>query len=77
MRGPSEDVVRPVSAFPIENINSADVRGVYWHMGTNDRMDHADEIGVFIDDDTVSSMPVLLGICFGRGVRIVILTSSD
>jgi hypothetical protein len=57
MRGPCEDVVQPVSAFPLEGINSADARGVYWHMGTNDKMDHADEIGVFIDDDTVSFDP--------------------
>jgi hypothetical protein len=54
MRGPSEDVVQPISAFPLLNIYSNDAKGVYWHMGTNDKMDHADEIGVFIDDDTVS-----------------------
>jgi hypothetical protein len=57
MRGPCEDVVRPVSAFPMERINSAGARGVYWHMGTNDKMDHADEIGVFIEEDTVSLNP--------------------
>jgi hypothetical protein len=59
MRGPCEDVVLPVCAFPVEKMNSADARGVYWHMGTNDRMDHADEIGVFIDDDTVSFIACL------------------
>jgi hypothetical protein len=32
-----------------------DPRGVYYHFGVNNRMDHADEIGVFISDDTVSS----------------------
>jgi hypothetical protein len=57
MRGPCEDVVKSVSEFPFEKINSADARGVYWHMGTNHKMDHADEIGVFISDDTVSSNP--------------------
>jgi hypothetical protein len=57
MRGPSEKVVKSISEFPFEKIHSADARGVYWHVGTNDTMDHADEIGVFISSDTVSSNP--------------------
>ncbi|EHK22572.1 uncharacterized protein TRIVIDRAFT_60579 [Trichoderma virens Gv29-8] len=31
-------------------------RGIYWHLGVNDRMDHADEIGVFIERDTADLM---------------------
>ncbi len=54
MRGPCDDVVRPISAFPLDKTHSADARGVYWHMGTNGKMDHADEIGVFVAEDTVS-----------------------
>jgi hypothetical protein len=67
MRGPSEDVVQPISAFPVEKINGPDARGTYWHMGTNDKMDHADEIGVFIDEDTVSL--IALAMIFQRNKR--------
>jgi len=55
MRGPDDSVVRNISAFPVSSINSDGVRGIYWHLGVNDRMDHADEIGVFIEENTVSS----------------------
>jgi hypothetical protein len=54
MGGPCDDVVQPISAFPLANIHSKQVKGIYWHFGTNDKMDHADEIGVFIAEDTVS-----------------------
>jgi hypothetical protein len=78
MRGPCEKVVKPISAFPFGKINDADARGVYWHMGTNDKMDHADEIGVFISDDTVSFQPVFMpGFCIARGLRGRILIRSN
>ncbi|KAK9371701.1 Alpha/Beta hydrolase protein [Lipomyces chichibuensis] len=56
MRGPRDSNVRNISAFPTSQVNSDDVRGIYWHFGVNDQMDHADEIGVFIEQDTAHSM---------------------
>lgn len=56
MKGPDKSVMREIRTFPIEKVGTAevgDVKGVYWHFGTNHKMDHADEIGVFVDDDTV------------------------
>ncbi|KAI9732629.1 MAG: hypothetical protein M1834_003965 [Cirrosporium novae-zelandiae] len=56
MRGPDDSVVKPVSAFPVSDINHPNVRGMYYHFGTNDQMDHADEIGVFIEENTAQAM---------------------
>ncbi|KAK9311918.1 Alpha/Beta hydrolase protein [Lipomyces starkeyi] len=55
MRGPGDSIVRKISAFPTSSINSDVVRGIFWHFGVNDQMDHADEIGVFIEQDTAKS----------------------
>jgi hypothetical protein len=58
MRGPNGAEVSEVHRFPIrafESVEMADLaRGVYWHMGINKTMDHADEIGVFTVGQTVS-----------------------
>jgi hypothetical protein len=56
MRSPDDSIEREISSFPISSIESDWVRGLYWHLGVNDRMDHADEIGVFIEENTVSSL---------------------
>jgi hypothetical protein len=53
MRGPDEAFVRSISSLPDFNFNSPGKRGTYWHFGINDQMDHADEIGVFIEQNTV------------------------
>ncbi|EXV05038.1 bacterial lipase [Metarhizium robertsii] len=53
MSGP-ENAVSAISSLPDFNFNTDGKRGTYWHFGVNNRMDHADEIGVFIEQDTVS-----------------------
>jgi hypothetical protein len=65
MSGPCDACVAEIKGFPMQQLKgevngvsengeeSVDARGVWWHFGVNNRMDHADEIGVFIDDDTV------------------------
>lgn len=53
MRGPDDDLVRDVASFPTSNLRGPGVRGVYWHFGTTGYLDHADEIGVWIEDSTV------------------------
>ena len=55
MRGPQKSIVKEIREFPTAKIDSNDARGIYWHFGVNDRMDHADEIGVWTETDTVSS----------------------
>jgi hypothetical protein len=46
-------------AFPATAVTNAPVvggeRGKYWHLGQNVTMDHADQIGVFTDTNTVRS----------------------
>ena len=54
MRGPDDSIVRSVDGFPASNPNSSEARGKYWHVGVNGQMDHADEIGIFIEQNTVS-----------------------
>lgn len=54
MRGPDDSFVRAISGFPASDVNRDGVRGVYWYFGVNDQMDHADEIGIFIQENTVS-----------------------
>ncbi|KAL4767033.1 hypothetical protein BDW60DRAFT_220859 [Aspergillus nidulans var. acristatus] len=56
MRGPDDSIVRDIAAFPISDVNSYGARGLYWHFGTNSVMDHADEIGIFIKENTVCSL---------------------
>ncbi|KAK6342287.1 hypothetical protein TWF718_007690 [Orbilia javanica] len=55
MRGPDDSVVKNIAAFPISDVNDDSVRGVYWHLGVHDQMDHADEIGVFIEENTAQA----------------------
>ncbi|KAF3190681.1 hypothetical protein TWF788_008202 [Orbilia oligospora] len=56
MCGPHGSVVKDIAAFPISDINSDSARGIYWHLGVNNRMDHLDEIGITIQEDTAHSM---------------------
>ncbi|PCH02444.1 Hypothetical protein PENO1_037630 [Penicillium occitanis (nom. inval.)] len=52
MRGPLNSV-RGISSLPDFNFSIPGKKGIYWHFGDNDQMDHADEIGVFIEQNTV------------------------
>ncbi|KAH6610035.1 hypothetical protein Trco_000055 [Trichoderma cornu-damae] len=52
MPGP-RGAVRSVGSLQDVDFGKPGKRGVYWHLGVNDRMDHADEIGVFIERTTV------------------------
>ena len=57
MRGPrDENDIREVEydGFPLAESGTAGVHGKYWHFGTTGYLDHADEIGVWIDQKTVS-----------------------
>jgi hypothetical protein len=53
MDGPVGTEVLPISGFLPKIANER--RGCYWHFGTNDVMDHADEIGVWVEKNTASS----------------------
>ncbi|QYS93274.1 Lipase [Trichoderma simmonsii] len=55
MTGPRGSV-RNVSSLPDVNFSIPGKRDVYWHLGVNDTMDHADEIGIFIERDTSVAM---------------------
>lgn len=59
MSGPTTGPIREFG-FPAAAVASTvlpmNVRGMYWHLGTNVTMDHADQIGVFTDRVTVSSI---------------------
>jgi len=52
MSGPRNAVVRSISDLPDLDFSTANKRGIYWHLGVNDKMDHADEVGVFIEQST-------------------------
>ncbi|KAK9250182.1 Alpha/Beta hydrolase protein [Lipomyces tetrasporus] len=52
MRGPDDSLVKSISGFPTSTLDGDGLRGVYWHFGVNDQMDHVDEIGVFIEEYT-------------------------
>ncbi|KAH6951042.1 lipase [Ilyonectria sp. MPI-CAGE-AT-0026] len=52
MPGP-HGCVRSINSLPDFDFSSPGKRGIYWHLGVNDQMDHADEIGIFINADTV------------------------
>ncbi|KEY74765.1 hypothetical protein S7711_06666 [Stachybotrys chartarum IBT 7711] len=53
MSGPHNSVVRSISDLPGLDFSLPEKRGIYWHLGVNDKMDHADQIGVFIEQSTV------------------------
>lgn len=57
MDGPLGVEVHKIARFLDEHLGTegSDTRGRYWHFGVNDKMDHADEIGVWIEGNTVSS----------------------
>ncbi|PVH69107.1 alpha/beta-hydrolase, partial [Cadophora sp. DSE1049] len=48
---PDNKLIKGFSDFP--GIEEDDARGIYWHLGVNNTMDHADEIGIFVLEDTV------------------------
>jgi hypothetical protein len=53
MRAPANQPVQDIKTF-----NRAAIprnRGVYWDLGLTEGVDHADEVGVFTDPDTVST----------------------
>lgn len=52
MMGP-EGYVKDISELQDFDFSAAGTRGFYWHLGVNDQMDHADQIGVFIEQGTV------------------------
>ncbi|KAL4723515.1 hypothetical protein ACLX1H_009150 [Fusarium chlamydosporum] len=51
MMGP-EGYVKDISELQDFDFSAVRTRGHYWHLGVNDQMDHADEIGVFIEQGT-------------------------
>lgn len=51
MRGPTDLLVRKIETFPDTSIG--DNRGLYWNLGVHDRMDHIDEVGVYVEETTV------------------------
>jgi len=65
MKGPRAKDIAEIEKIPIEAVpGSAQQRRIsesartsrsYWHFGTNRTMDHADQIGVFTNEDTVRS----------------------
>ncbi|KAI0513305.1 lipase [Xylaria bambusicola] len=55
MRGPG-GAVKSISCLPDFDFSNSNKREVYWHLGVNDLMDHADEMGVFIEQNTASLM---------------------
>ncbi|EWZ28364.1 hypothetical protein FOZG_17931 [Fusarium oxysporum Fo47] len=55
MSGP-DNFVRGINSLPDLNFSVDGKRGIYWHLGVNDQMDHADQIGVFIEQSTGNLM---------------------
>lgn len=57
MNGPVGTKIFDIAGFPTSNqdIGGSKARGRYWDFGVNDKMDHADEIGVWIEHTTVSA----------------------
>jgi hypothetical protein len=65
MRGPTDLLVRKIETFPRTNID--DTRGLYWNLGVHDRMDHIDEVGVYVDETTVRSLsPFIFNISYAN-----------
>ncbi|KAL6232422.1 hypothetical protein BDW75DRAFT_247203 [Aspergillus navahoensis] len=56
MCGPVNCTVDDADGFKVLDMNNDSYRGKFWHFGVNDRMDHADQIGVFVEENTASSM---------------------
>ncbi|KAI9147280.1 Lipase [Paramyrothecium foliicola] len=56
MDGPHDSVVRSINDFSEFVQGISEKRGIYWHLGVNSEMDHADEIGVFMNSDTGAHM---------------------
>ncbi|PVH68536.1 alpha/beta-hydrolase [Cadophora sp. DSE1049] len=46
------------------------VRGIYWHLGTNSTIDHADQIGVFTNAATYSDIQVMYLLFAELGARL-------
>ncbi|KAH7385033.1 Alpha/Beta hydrolase protein [Cadophora sp. MPI-SDFR-AT-0126] len=46
------------------------VRGIYWHLGTNSTIDHADQIGVFTNDATKSEVQAMYMLFAELGDRL-------
>jgi hypothetical protein len=57
--GPIEELPFPISILA-SPATAASAKGKYWHLGRNITMDHADQIGVFTDWQTVSYSPVVV-----------------
>jgi hypothetical protein len=53
MRGPALGTVDEIDNFNMASIQAN--RGVYWHLGLTEGVDHADEVGVFTDTATVGT----------------------
>lgn len=53
MRGPNEVYIQEIEHFQTDNANGG--RGIFWHLGQNEMLDHADQIGAFTDENMVSS----------------------
>jgi hypothetical protein len=54
MCGPADNLIRDSVDFDAAVLASN--RGVYWHFGETEGIDHADQVGVFTDPVTVSSL---------------------
>ncbi len=61
MNGPVSGPIRDGRNFAAQlhaAAKPAALQGVYWHLGSNSTIDHADQIGVFTDPATVSFYPL-------------------
>jgi hypothetical protein len=61
MDGPVGTEISSISSAFLPKLTSnhvaaAPAKGRYWDFGVTDKMDHADEIGVWIEEDTVSAL---------------------
>ena len=64
MDGPNGVKVYDFADFPTSEPEiRARARGRYWHLGVNDKMDHADEIGVWVERTTVSAFAFVMRGC--------------
>ena len=64
MNGPLGTDVSPISGFLQKTLDER--RGCYWHFGVTDKMDHADEIGVWVEETTVSVFSLNPRTCCSR-----------
>lgn len=74
MKGPRAEYIAEIERIPLEAVpgsakqrrisKSARTSKKYWHFGTNKTMDHADEIGVFTNEDTVRSSKICRSFVF-------------